>query len=249
MYKWVCVLLFPTVLYGQSAQETIDEKLRYATELCSAIDQNNAIIATPYIRNYTSIAGSPFWTTDVWCSAEVLYKNRLFPLSQLKYESANDVMVFPSFTETGVVPLNLIPPLYSDVFINIPKSDKTDTEKSFKREHFMFYPATKEEKSEGIPLGYYHYIIEKPISLLGKYTSSIVERGSQKIFVTNESYFVYNKGKILPIKKVSNIVAIFPASKDIIMSFAESLDITPETTLSLQDMKKIIEYLNHISVQ
>jgi hypothetical protein len=235
-------------MYGQTAQETVDRKLTFAKEQFQTTNENNFVVATPYIKSYAGIAGSPFWSTDVWSSAELLYKGKMCQVSELKYDCANDLMVIPSYTKDGIQLLNLIPSIYPDIYINIKHTGnqhgKMTSDIPITREHFIFYQSTKDEKNEGVPSGYYHFIIEKTISLLCKYSSNIVERSNLKAFEEEETFYLQNDGKLLKIHRVGSFVEAFPLLKDKINSFVEENNINTLVSLNLDTIEKLIEFLN-----
>lgn len=198
MYRILCLLLFPVLVYGQTAQEVVKQKQKITTERFQKNDENDFVVATPYIKNYVGINGSPFWATEFWSSADVLFKGKIYQLSQLKYDCLNDLMVIPRYTDDGVTFLNLIPSFYPEIYINVNyrgnQRVNVTSEQLFKREHFIYYQATKDEKNDGVLSGYYHYTIEKRISLLCKSTSSIIDRNGQKAFEEEEKYFFQKTG-------------------------------------------------------
>jgi len=232
----------------------VERKVKSATGQFQTTDESDFVIATPYVKRYASIAGSPFWATDVWSSADILYKSKLYHVSGLKYDCANDLMVIPSYTEEGVVYLNLIPTFYPGIYINMKYTGSLRgteaAEIPVKREHFIFYPATKDEKSDGVPPGYYHYLIEKQVSLLCKYSSSISDRNGQKSFVEDEAKFYLQKdGKLSRVRRVSNYLDAFPRWKDTINTFVEEHKINTLLTLDRGDNEKLIEFINIISTR
>jgi len=253
MHKILYLLLLPVLVCGQTAQETVERKLKSTTGQFQQTNESDFIVATPYIKSYAGIVGSPFWATKVWNSADIQYKGKLYQVSELKYDCANDLMVIPQYTEDGLKLLNLIPSIYPDIFINIKNSGNQHRSKASEinvmREHFIFYQATKDEKSDGIPLGYYHYIIEKPVSLLCKYTSSIVDRNGQKFFEEEQNYFLQKDGKLLRIHRVGSFLDVFPLWKDKINAFVEANNINTLMSLESGDIEKLIEFINTLFIQ
>ena len=253
MHKILYLLLFPALVYGQTAQETVERKLKFANEQFQTSDKSNFIVATPYIKNYAGIAGSQFWNTEVWCSAEVLYKGNVYPVPELKYDCTNDLMVIPRYSEQGLQLLNLIPSCYPEVFINIKYTGnlhgKVVSEIPFKREHFIFYPSSKDEKSDGIPSGYYHYLIEKQVSLLCKYSSIIMEINGQKAFQEEKKFFLQKDGKLLRIRRVGNFIEAFPPLKDKINAYVDENKINTLLSLDSGEIEKLIEFINTLSTK
>ena len=253
MHRILYLLLFPALVYGQTAQETVARKLKFATEQFQTADESDFVVATTYVKNYAGIAGSPFWATEVWSSAEVLYKGKVYQVSELKYDCANDLMVIPRYTEEGVIFLNLIPNLYPEIFINMKHTGnmrgKMASGIPVKREHFIFYPATKDEKSDGVPPGYYHYLIEKRVSLLCKYSSSIVDRNGQKAFEEEEGFYLQTDGKLSRIRRAGSFLDAFPQWKDNINTFIEENNINTLVSLDSGDIEKLIEFINTLSTQ
>ena len=253
MHRILYLLLFPVLVYGQTSQETVERKLKFATSQFQMTDKSDFVVATPYIKTYAGIAGSPFWATELWSSAEVQYKGKVYQVSELKYDCANDLMVIPRYTEDGLILLNLIPSYYPEIFINIKLTGnlrgKMASEISVKREHFIFYSATKDEKSEGISLGYYHYLIEKPVSLLCKYSSSIVERSGRKAFEEEVTFYLQKDGNLLRIRRVGSFLDAFPQWKDKINTFVEENNINTLLSLDSGNIVKLIEFINTLSTQ
>jgi hypothetical protein len=253
MHKILYLLLFPVMVYGQTAQEIIRHKLTFATEQFQTTNESEFVIATPYIKTYAGIAGSPFWATDIWNSAEIQYKGKMYPVSELKYDCANDVMVIPKYTKEGVLLLNLIPSIYPEIFINMKYTGnlrgKMASEIPMKREHFIFYSTSKDEKSEGVSTGYYHYLIEKQVSLLCKYSSSIVDRNSQRTFEEELKFYLQKDGKLSEIRRTGNLLEAFPQWKDKINTFVEANNINTVLSLNAENIDKLIEFINTLSTQ
>jgi len=253
MRRILFLLLFPAFVYGQTAQEIVERKLKFTTSQFQTTDISDFVVATAYVKTYAGITGSPFWATDVWNSAEILFKGKTFKVSELKYDCANDLMVIPKYTEKGVILLNLIPAFYPEIFINIKHTGnlrgKMVTEIPINREHFIYYTTSKDEKSEGVSSGYYHYLIEKPLSLLCKYTSSIIDRNGQKAFEEEKKYYLQNKGKILQIRRVSSFLELFPQWKDKINNFVEENNINTLVSLDFEDIEKLIDFTNKLLTQ
>lgn len=245
------MVLLPVFAIGQTAQETVDRKLNHAAQQFSTNSEIDAVVATPYTKNYAGIAGSPFWATEVWSRAEVMYKGRLHPVNELKYDCANDLMVIPQYTEEGVRFMNLIPIFYPDIFITMKRAGnrrgKEAKDIPTTREHFIFYPATEQEKSEGVVTGYYHYLIEKNQSLLGKYTSRIEERNGAKSFVEEVKYFMQNDGRLQRVRRVNSFLEAFPQWSDKIAAYVEDNRISTLATLGYEDIEKLVEYVNVLS--
>lgn len=252
MYRILFLLLFPAMVFGQTAQETVDRKLKLAKGQFQTTNESDFVIATPYVKNYAGIAGSPFWATDVWNSADILYKGIMYQVSELKYDCANDLMVIPRYTKEGVILLNLIPSVYPEITINKKISSPQHgmaTKSYFKQEHFIFYSSTKEENSDGVSTGYYHYLIEKPVSLLCKYSSYIVERYGQKKFEEEVKYYFQKEGKLIRIRRVESFIDAFPQWKDPINSFVEENKINTMMSLESGTINNIIMFINTLSTQ
>ena len=253
MLKILSLLLLPVLIYGQSAQETVDSKLKFEKGQFQTTNESDFVVATPYIKNYAGIVGSPFWATDIWNSAEVLYKGKMYQVSELKYDCANDLMVIPRYTKEGILLVNLVPVIYPEIFINIKLTGNAHgtvaSDISVKREHFIFYQTTKDDKSDEVPQGYYHYLIEKPVSLLCRYTSSIVERSNQKFFNEEERFFLQKEGKVSRIRRVNSLLEAFPQWKDKINTFVEENNISTLVLLNSGDIVKLIEFINSLSTQ
>jgi len=118
-----------------------------------------------------------------------------------------------------------------------------------KREHFIFYSASKDEKSDGVPPGYYHYLIEKPVSLLCKYSSSVVDRNGQRSFEEEVKFYLQKDGKLLRIHRVGSFIDAFPQWKDKINTFVEENNINTLLSLDSEAIVKLIEYINTLSTQ
>lgn len=253
MCRILYLLLLPALVNGQTAQETVERKLTFATGQFQTTDESDFVVATPYVKNYAGIAGSPFWATEVWSSAEVLYKGKVYKVSELKYDCANDLMVIPRYTEQGVLFLNLIPTFYPEICINVRHTGNLHgmmaSEIPVKREHFIFYSASKDEKSDGVPPGYYHYLIEKPVSLLCKYSSSVVDRNGQRSFEEEVKFYLQKDGKLLRIHRVGSFIDAFPQWKDKINTFVEENNINTLLSLDSEAIVKLIEYINTLSTQ
>jgi len=253
MYRILFLLLFPALVYGQTAQETVERKLKFAKGQFQTTDQSDFIVATPYVKTYAGIAGSPFWATDIWNSAEIQYKGKVYHVSEIKYDCANDLMVISEYTKDGVVLLNLIPSLYPEIFINIKHSGNLHgnmtSEILVNREHFIFYQSTNEEESNGVSSGYYHYLIEKHVSLLCKYSSSIVERNGLKIFNEEVRFYLQKDGKLTRIRRVGSFLDTFPQWKDKINRFVKENDINTLILLDSDDIEKLIEFINTLSTK
>jgi len=254
MHRILCLLVFPAVVHGQTAQETVERKLEFATGQFQTTDEGDFVVATPYVKSHAGVTGSPFWATDVWCNAEVLYKGEMHQVPELKYDCANDLMVIPRYTEEGVIYLNLIPVFYSEIFIYIKHTGnlrgKVASGSAAKREHFIFYPATKDERSDGTPPGYYHYLIEKPVSLLCKYSSSIVDHNGRKAFEEDEEkFYLQEDGTLSRIRRVGSFLDAFPQWKDKINTFVEENKINTMVLLNSGDNEKLIEFINTLSPQ
>ena len=250
MYRIILyLLLFPAIFYGQTAQETVMQKLKFATIQFDSKEESGFIIATPYTKNYVGFSGSPFWASDVWNSADLLYNEKIYTLPELKYDCANDLMIITSYTNEGVKLLNLIPSFYPEIFINRKIKNNSESETQIRREHFIYYFATNEDKENGTPTGYYHYLIEKPVSLLCKYSSNIVDRDGQKAFIEEKKFYFMNDKKVFLIRRVDNFTEVFPQWKDKINTFAEENQIKTNLSFEIGDIKKLIEFINTLSSQ
>jgi hypothetical protein len=248
MRRILYLLFFPVFVFGQTAQETVDRKLKFATEQFQTNNESDFVVATPYIKSYVGIAGSPFWATDVWSSAEVVFKGKTYKVSELKYDCANDLMVLPSYTKEGIELLNLIPSCYPELYINIKQYSNQRgngaSEIVVKREHFIFYAASKEEKIEGVPFGYYHFLQEKRFPLLCKYSSTIVERSNQKAFEEEQKYYLQKEGKLVWLHRVGSFIDAFPQWKDKINSFVEENNISTLVSLDFVVIEKLVAFIN-----
>ena len=253
MHRILFLLLFPAMVYGQTAQETVERKLKSTTSQFKELNETDVVVATPYTKSYAGIAGSPFWSSDVWCSADVKYKGIMYQITELKYDCANDLMVIPKYTNDGVQLLNLIPSIYPEITINKKvksnQNGKIASETTIYKEHFIYYPATKDENNDGVSSGYYHYVIEKTFSLLCKYTSSVVERNGQKIFDEEVKYYLQKDGKLLKIHRAEIFLNAFPLWKDKINAFIEDNKINTLVSLDSGNIEKLIEFINTLSPQ
>lgn len=253
MHRIIYLLLFPTLLMGQnSTQDIIERKIKYAYSQLNVSDENEFIIATPYVKNYVGFTGTPFWVSDIWNSANVLYNGKLHNVPELKYDCANDLMIVTNYTPEGVKLLNLIPAFYPEIFINrkiyTNRQNKLISESQIKQEHFIYYIASNDEKEKGTPTGYYHYLTESKVSILCKYTSTIVDRDGQKTFMEGKKYYFMNDKKIYLIRRIENIIDVFPQWKDKTTSFVMENNIKANIS-DLDDIIRLIGFINTLSAQ
>jgi len=60
MHKILYLLLLPVLVCGQTAQETVERKLKSTTGQFQQTNESDFIVATPYIKSYAGIVGSAF---------------------------------------------------------------------------------------------------------------------------------------------------------------------------------------------
>lgn len=257
MYKLYLLILLPVFSYGQAAYETVASKQKATSEQFQPLEVDDYMVGTPYNKVYTGVAGSPFWVNGQWCKAEVLYKGAFHPVTMLKYDCANGMMVTVRYTERGPEYLSLVQNCYPEVilFVNTiltngnssgsPKMQIGDTS----RERFIFHSVSAEESADGISSGYYHYRIDKKIPLMCRYSREIVASSGQKTFVQKEEFFLLLDNKLVRIKRVASLEEAFPQWAEKIESFADENHINKLLPMNTDNTISILEFINTLSAQ
>lgn len=257
MYKIYFLLLLPALLLGQTAQETVALKQKTAMEQFQPAEGDDYMVGTPYIKTYIGVTGSPFWANGQWGKAEVLYKGIYYPVSMLKYDCANGLMVTVRYTERGPEYLSLVPNCYPEIILytseilssgNVAGAKRVHVEDAT-RERFIFHTVSSEETGEGISSGYYHYKIDKQIPLLCRYSREVVVSSGQKAFAQKEEFFLYEDGKLARIKRVASLEEAFPQWADKIEAFADNNQINKLLPMNADNTVSIMEFINTLSAQ
>lgn len=257
MYKLYYLLFLPVFAFGQAPHETVSRKVTAANELFQVSSGAEYLVGTPYLKVYPGLTGSPFWATGQWSKADVLYKGEYYPVSMLKYDCANGVMVTVRYTERGPEYLALVPTCYPEILFhaeNIVASNNGHAAKKYHSagitdERFIFHSVSAEEAADGISSGYYHFRIDKKYPLLCRYTRSIAERSGQKGFVETEEFFLMQGDRLSRIRRVASLMDSFPQWADKIDAFAEENSINKLLPMNADDTVMLMEYINTLSVQ
>lgn len=249
--------MLPVFAFGQQAQETIDRKATSAVKLFSDVASNDYLIATPFNKSYSAYYGSPFWRTDNWSKADIVYKGKVFSEPMLKYDCFTGQMLTLRYTEQGAKFLNLVSGCYPEIIlyidnIVISKNAAGESKRSIvgtSAERFVYHAVSAKEAADGISSGYFHYLIDRPVPLLCRYSCSLIERNGHKTFEVKEDFLLLSEGAFIRIRRLATIQETYPQWADAIERYAEQNTINKLLPLSRVHIASLIYFINTLQAK